>query len=127
MYNRCTPKTPLKDMMDPLRLLKGMEEPIIFSKMIRDIENRKAYIPGTTSIAVYLYWMAKFDINSDYIVNTTLGELDLIRGKFDTREAFGFYFGALSLSLPKNILMIAREEYSRIAQNNKSGDITRSL
>lgn len=126
LYKRTVPHANTKEEMDPLRLYNGMDNQVSFTKMIRDIERRRVYMPNSTSIAVYLYWMAKLDVPSDYIVNSSTNELDLLRGKFEPREAFGFYYGALGNSVPKNILAVAREEYSRIAKANGSGAITRA-
>ena len=124
-YRRSKPQSKMKDTLDPLKLMNGMESPVSFNKMIREIESRKSYIPNPSSIALYLYWMAKLNAPSEYIVNATLNELDLTRGKFNSREAFGFYRGALGLDVPKSILAIAREEYSRVAQQDLSGSLNR--
>ena len=126
IFSRAVPKHPTKEIMDPLRLYEGMEQPVTFAKMIRDIEQRRAYLPNSTSIAVYLYWMSKFDISSEYIVNATNGELDLVKGKFGAREAFGFYCGALGLNVPKSILALARDEFSRVSSLNLTGKLNRS-
>ena len=125
-FKRNVPKVKTKDELDPLRLYNGMDNQTTFGKMIKDIERRKAYMPNSTSIAVHLYWMAKLNVQSEYVVNMSGHELDLLIGKFEPREAFGFYYGALGNNVPKSVLAIAREEYTRVAKANFSGEITRA-
>lgn len=102
----------VEGLKDELSITTGLGKNEI-RELARRIDEDKKFAINPPSVGRILYNLSKIGYQNVEIEKCILNQIDQWKNKFSMRLAFGFYYGALKMSLDRNLVYFARNEYEK--------------